>query len=81
MYQDSRLYIQAAAFWAVTTFLQVSSYHSLEGIFCFHLPHRGVEFYLEGGGRMCHKMLITIYLATCCQKLGTTWTSEWHSLC
>lgn len=81
MYQDSRFYIHVAAFWVVTTFIQVGGYHSLEGIYCFHLPHRGVEFYLEGGGRMYPKMLITIYLAACCQKLDTTWTLEWYSLC
>jgi hypothetical protein len=30
---------------------------------------------------MYPKMLITIYLAACCQKLDTTWTLEWYSLC
>jgi hypothetical protein len=52
MYQVSRLYIYVAAFWIVTKVIQVGKYHSLEGIFCFYLPHRRVEFYLEGGRRM-----------------------------
>jgi hypothetical protein len=47
MYQVSSFYIHVV-FRVVRTFFQEGSYHSLEEVFCFLLPPRGVEFYLEG---------------------------------